>query len=264
MTKNYGGLSTETLTSFASELVDAAAAVTLKFFKSPINVDNKLAGGAFDPVTEADQRAERTIRSLIEKHYPDHDIFGEEYGRTNKGSDFEWVLDPIDGTRAFISGLPSWGTLIALKYQGVPVIGVIDQPYIKERYIGWTSGASLNGAPLKTRACESLALATLSTTDPNLFTAAERPAFNQILEKSRLVRYGLDCYAYAVVAAGHMDLVIESGLNPYDMMALIPVIRGAGGIATNWQGQSPGDCGRLIASGDAKTHAEALEILAKI
>lgn len=260
----YGGLSTETLTTFAATLADAAAAVTLQYFKSPIGVDNKLSGDAFDPVTEADQGAERAIRALIDTTYPDHDIFGEEYGRSDKGSDFEWVLDPIDGTRAFISGLPSWGTLIALKYKGVPVIGVIDQPYLRERYIGWTAGATLNGKPISTRNCKALASATLSTTDPDLFQESERPVFDKVLNNSRLVRYGLDCYAYAIVAAGHMDIVIESGLKPYDMMALIPVVRGAGGIVTNWEGDAPGDCGRLVAAGDTSLHAEALSILAAV
>jgi histidinol-phosphatase len=261
MTEKYGDIPREDLTDFASDLANAAAVVTLKYFKSAIPVDNKLSDGAFDPVTEADQAAERAIRALIETRYPEHDIFGEEYGRTNKGSDFQWVLDPIDGTRAFISGLPSWGTLIALKYRGVPVIGVIDQPYLRERYIGWTSGATLNGQPISTRSCKGLEAATLSTTDPDLFTADERPRFDKVLAASQLIRYGLDCYAYAVVAAGHMDVVVESGLKPYDMMALIPIIRGAGGIATNWAGGQPGDCGRLVAAGDKAVHAQTIKIL---
>lgn len=261
MTDSYGGIAVDTLTDFACKLADAAATVTLEHFRTPVGVDNKLGEDGFDPVTQGDQGAERAIRALIEEAYPDHDIFGEEYGRTNKGSDFEWVLDPIDGTRAFISGLPTWGTLIALKYKGEPVIGVIDQPYIRERYLGWTTGASLNGTPIRTRACPELSSATLSTTDQNLFTAAERPLYDTILDRSRLVRYGLDCYAYAIVAAGHMDVVIESGLKPYDMMALIPVIRGAGGVATNWHGEAPGECGRLVVAGDKTLHAEVTAIL---
>lgn len=261
MAQTYGGIDREALTEFTSLLAEAAAEVTLKYFKAPLDVDNKLAGDQFDPVTKADQDAERAIRTLIEKHYPNHDIFGEEYGQTNKGSDFQWVLDPIDGTRAYISGLPSWGTLIALKYKGVPVIGLIDQPYLQERYIGWTTGASLNGTAIKTRPCASLKKATIATTDPDLFEPTERPKFDRVLNASRLIRYGLDCYAYAVVAAGHMDQVIESGLKPYDMMALIPVIRGAGGVATNWQGEAPGPCGRLVASGDTRLHAETLALL---
>jgi len=264
MTEIYGGISAKTLSAFAADLADAAASVTLKYFKSPIGVNNKLGDQGFDPVTQADQEAEQAIRALINERYPDHDIFGEEFGRSDKGSDFEWVLDPIDGTRAFISGLPVWGTLIALKYKGEPVIGLIDQPYIRERYVGWTTGAELNGTPIRTRSCKQLEKATLSTIDPDLFTEAERPAFDKILKSCRLVRYGLDCYAYAIVAAGHMDLVIESGMMPYDMMALIPVVRGAGGTATNWEGNAPGECGRLLVSSDAKLHTEALEITRRI
>ena len=264
MTHAYGGIEVGTLTAFAATLADKAAAVTMLYFKSPIDIENKLAGEGFDPVTKADQEAEKAIRELIGEKYPEHDIFGEEYGRTEKGSDFEWVLDPIDGTRAFISGLPSWGTLIALKYQGEPVIGVIDQPYLRERYIGWTAGATLNGKAIKTRACSDLGRATLSTTDPDLFTNTERPAFDKLLQASRLVRYGLDCYAYAIVAAGHMDIVVESGLKPYDMMALIPIIRGAGGVATNWRGDAPGDCGRLLAAGSNEIHKEAMEYLSAV
>lgn len=251
----------ERLCRFACELADAAAEVTLKYFRAPIGIDNKLGDGGFDPVTKADQGAEKAIRALIDDQYPYHGIHGEEFGIKEANSLFEWVLDPVDGTRAFISGLPTWGTLIALKYNGVPVIGVIDQPYLKERYLGWPGGSTLNGEPIKTRACSGLGTATLSTTDPDLFTASERPRFDKIRDKSQLIRMGLDCYAYAVMASGFMDLVIESGLQPYDMMALIPVIRGAGGSATNWEGGAPGGCGRLLAVGDPALLDEVLPIL---
>lgn len=260
MTQMIGTIPVSTLLQFASKLADAAAKVTLEHFRAPIGVDNKLGDSGFDPVTQADQGAERAIRALLEEHFPDHDIFGEEYGRTNKGSDYEWVLDPVDGTRAFISGLPTWGTLIALTYKGEPVIGVIDQPYLKERYLGWPGGASLNGERIST-SDNTLAEATLSTTDADLFNAEERPAFDRVLKETRLVRYGMDCYAYAIVASGHMDVVIESGLQPYDMMALIPVIRGAGGIATNWEGKAPGPCGRIVASANKSLHESILSSL---
>jgi fructose-1,6-bisphosphatase/inositol monophosphatase family enzyme len=167
----------------------------------------------------------------------------------------------VDGTRAFISGLPTWGTLIALRYKGEPIIGVIDQPYIRERYLGWPGGATLNGEAIQSRKCATLDKATISTTDPAIFKPHERPAFFTLYERARLTRYGLDCYAYAVVAAGHMDMVIESGLKPYDMMALIPVIRGAGGAATNWEGGNPAGCGRLVAVGDAVLLDEILPVL---
>lgn len=243
---------TQELATFAAELASAAAKVSLKHFRQPIDVDNKLGDGGFDPVTLADRGAEEAIRAIIDARYPDHAIVGEEFGVKDTGSPFEWVLDPIDGTRAFISGLPTWGTLIGLKYEGTPIIGVIDQPYLKERYVGWTTGATLNGNPIKTRACPSLASATLSTTDANLFDAEDRQKFDRVLDQVQLVRYGMDCYAYAILATGFMDVVMEAGLQPYDMMALIPVVRGAGGSATCWQGGAPGDSGKLLATGDPK------------
>jgi myo-inositol-1(or 4)-monophosphatase len=250
----------EELTIFIDQLADAAAIVTLKYFRKRISVDDKVKNGVFDPVTEGDRGAEAAIRSLIEKQYPEHGIIGEEFGIKESISDFTWVLDPIDGTRAFISGLPTWGTLIALLYKGEPIIGVIDQPYLKERYIGMPGAANLNGKSIQTRACPLLSDAVISTTDPDLFKGTEREAFNSVLDGSKLVRYGLDCYAYAIVASGHMDLVIESGLEPYDMMALIPVIRGAGGAVSNWKGDRPGASGHLLAVGDPQllTSVEAL------
>lgn len=250
MTDKLSAAENDELKAFACQLADAAATISLKHFRQPVTVDNKLSGDGFDPVTQADRGAEQAIRDLIESRYPDHQIFGEEFGRKRTNSPFEWVLDPIDGTRAFISGLPTWGTLIGLRYKDEPVIGVIDQPYMGERYLGWTTGATLNGKPISTRACPKLADATISTTDPDLFTNAERPLFDQILNQSKLVRYGMDCYAYAILASGFLDVVIESGLQPYDMMALIPVIRGAGGFATGWSGEGPGASGRLLAVGD--------------
>lgn len=249
------------LSAFAADLATAAAEVSLKHFRAPINIDNKLGEDGFDPVTLADRGAEEAIRKVIEAKFPDHAIVGEEYGVKDTGSPFEWVLDPIDGTRAFISGLPTWGTLIGLKYEGVPIIGVIDQPYIGERYVGWTTGATLNNKPIRTRSCKSLTTATLSTTDANLFDANDRVHFDRILKQVQLVRYGLDCYAYAVLSAGFMDVVMESGLQPYDMMALIPVVRGAGGSATCWSGGAPGESGKLLAVGDQEL---ARGILAEI
>ncbi|TNE60948.1 MAG: histidinol-phosphatase [Alphaproteobacteria bacterium] len=252
------------LTRFACRLADAAAEVTLGYFKKPVNVIDKADGARFDPVTAADRGAEEAIRALIEAEYPDHAIFGEEFGRKQTGSPFEWILDPVDGTRAFISGLPVWGTLIALYHEGEPLIGVIDQPYLRERYLGWPGGATLNGEPIRTRACADVASATISTTDPALFNAAERPKFDALLAESRLVRYGLDCYAYAVMSAGHMDVVLEAGLKPYDMAALIPVIRGAGGVATAWSGKAPGSCerGSLLAVGDPALFSAVQSFLA--
>lgn len=254
MTDSLSNAEIEELKAFACQLADAAATISLKYFRQTVPVDNKLSDGGFDPVTQADRGAEQAIRDLIESRYPEHQIFGEEFGRKRTDSPFEWVLDPIDGTRAFISGLPTWGTLIGLRYEGEPIIGVIDQPYVRERYLGWyaatASGATLNGNPISTRACPTMAAATLSTTDPDLFKDFERPLFDELLAQSKLVRYGLDCYAYAILASGFFDVILESGLEPYDMMALIPVVRGAGGSATGWSGESPGASGRLLAVGD--------------
>lgn len=254
MTDSLSIAEIEELKAFACQLADAAATISLKYYRQSVTVDNKLSGGGFDPVTQADRGAEQAIRDLIESRYPDHQILGEEFGRKSTDSPFEWVLDPIDGTRAFISGLPTWGTLIGLRYNDEPIIGVIDQPYMRERYLGWAtaaaSGATLNGKPITTRSCPTMQAATISTTDPDLFKDFERPLFDDLLAESKLVRYGLDCYAYAVLASGFFDVVIESGLELYDMMALIPVVRGAGGTATGWSGESPGASGRLLAVGD--------------
>nr|WP_262694330.1 histidinol-phosphatase [Kordiimonas aquimaris] len=264
MTKQLDDQMIEELKAFACQLADAAEKVSLLHFRKKVAVEDKGNPDWFDPVTVADRGAEEAIRALIDTHYPEHNIVGEEFGVKKTDSLFEWVLDPIDGTRAFISGLPTWGTLIALKYDGVPVIGVIDQPYLKERYLGWTTGATLNGEPISTRACEGLNNATISTTDADLFNANERPLFDDILGQSRLVRYGMDCYAYGIVAAGHMDAVIEAGLQPYDMMALIPVVRGAGGVAVNWNGDAPGADGRLIAAGDSRVAKQMLEVTRRL
>lgn len=251
----------EELSAFAADLATAAAEVSLKYFRAPMDIDNKLGDDGFDPVTRADQGAEEAIRAVIEAKYPDHAIIGEEFGVKDTGSPFEWVLDPIDGTRAFISGLPTWGTLIGLKHEGVPLVGVIDQPYLGERYVGWTTGATLNGKPIKTRPCKSLGTATLSTTDADLFDPEDRAHFDAILKQVQLVRYGLDCYAYAILASGFMDVIMETGLETYDMMALIPVVRGAGGSATCWSGDAPGESGKLLAAGDEEL---AQTILAQI
>ena len=234
----------EILTRFAGRLADASGAVILPYFRTEMPVDDKadLWGGAkgYDPVTEADRNAEAAIRALIEAEYPGHGILGEEHGEKKGTEPFTWVLDPIDGTRAFITGLPLWGTLIALNDGTKPVVGVMDQPFTKERYIGNPAGAFLDGRRLKTRACPSLAHARLMTTSPHLFrTEEDRAAFERVAAKAQLVRYGGDCYAYAMIAAGQVDVVVETGLEAYDIQALIPIVEGAGGRVTSWEG---GDC----------------------
>ncbi|MEQ9517935.1 MAG: histidinol-phosphatase [Parvibaculum sp.] len=259
----------DSLTAFAGKLADAAAGITLKHFRSQVAIDNKLDGQAFDPVTIADRDAETAIRRLIKKEYPTHGILGEEHGREMGESAYYWVLDPIDGTRSFISGVPLWGTLIALNNGTRPTIGLMDQPYLGERYLGFPGGARLvrrdEVHPLRTRACASLAEAIMGTTDPAIFNReTELPAFKEVRAKTRLTRYGADCYFYCLVAAGHTDLVIEAGLQAYDIQALIPIIEGAGGIVTDWQGGDPQMGGRVIAAGDKRVHEEALGILSRV
>ncbi len=228
--------------AFVDELADAARAAILPHFRTAVATEGKVSGKpGFDPVTEADKAAETAIRALIEKRYPAHGILGEEFGKSG-GDDYCWVIDPIDGTRAFISGLPLWGVLIGLVRNGAPLIGVIDQPYIGERFRGWPGGANFTNAQgtkdLRVSACATLRDAKIATTDTNLFSGGEAGGFEHLRATAKVTRFGCDCYAYAMVAAGMMDLVVESGLAPWDVAALIPVIEGAGGLVTDWRGAS--------------------------
>jgi myo-inositol-1(or 4)-monophosphatase len=245
----------------AERLADAAGAAILPHFRALDGVENKAARG-FDPVTVADRAAEAAMRALIEAAAPDHGIIGEEYPEKPSANGWSWVLDPIDGTRAFISGLPLWGVLIALCHEGRPVLGVLDQPYLKERYRGFPGGAeaTIRGrtTALQVRPCPDLRDAAIATTDPHLFTPAEAGGFEQVRQTARLARYGCDCYAYGMVAAGHLDLVIESGLKAHDIAALVPIIEGAGGLVSNWRGGPAWSGGQVIAAGDARARDEAL------
>lgn len=247
--------------SFADKLADAAASITLANFRKPIEIDNKDKAGAFDPVTAADKAAEQAMRALISQEYPDHAIIGEEYDSVNGNSKFSWVLDPIDGTRAYIMGLPTWGTLIALLYDGEPVIGIIDQPYTKERFVGTPNGTTLNGKTITCRSCSSLGEALLSTTAFNIFTSPEQKAYLELAGTVKLNRGEFDCYAYAMLAHGMIDIVAEAGMKVVDIMALIPVIKGAGGVVSNWHGDAVCDDGRLLACGDANIHRDAIALL---
>jgi myo-inositol-1(or 4)-monophosphatase len=250
--------------SLLDSLADAAVAAIMPHFRTPVAVDDK-GGGGFDPVTMADRAAETAIRRLINESFPDHGIIGEEFGRERDGADHVWVIDPIDGTRAFIVGLPVWGTLIGLMVEGRPVLGTMVQPFTGERFSGdgkraWYQGPGGN-RPLTVRGCPSLATASLFTTSPGLFAGADRSAYNRVEASVRLVRYGCDCYAYCMVAAGHADVVIEADLELYDIVPLIPIIEGAGGQVTDWEGQTAANGGRVVASGDRRVHDEALERL---
>lgn len=250
---------------FFNALADAAGQETLPRFRTGVSVVNKLAGG-FDPVTEGDRAAETAIRALIEERFPDHGILGEEHGNIGLDRQHVWVIDPIDGTRAFISGLPVWGTLIGLRTDGRASMGLMDQPFTRERYFAdgkqaWYSGPD-GERQLSVRDCGSLSEAILFTTSPHIFKPGEFELYSAVEKKVRLFRYGCDCYAYALLAAGHVDLVIESGLQPYDVGALIPIIEQAGGVITTWDGGRPENGGNIVAAGSTAVHAEVLELLA--
>ncbi|MDQ1154684.1 histidinol-phosphatase [Brevundimonas sp. SORGH_AS_0993] len=251
--------------AFAIELARAAARVTLPFFRSDLGYEDKGGAAGFDPVTEADKQAEAAIRRLIAERYPDHGVIGEEYGEDRPEAEQVWVLDPIDGTRAFISGLPLWTTLIALRQAGQPTVGVIAQPYLDEIFLGGPTGARLirgdTETPLAVRACPRLNQAVISTTDPDIFDVAERAAWTKLRAAARLARLGCDAYAYAMVAAGRMDMVAETSLKPWDWSALAPVIAAAGGQVVNWGGGAPDDRGQILAVGDAGLIDQALPLL---
>lgn len=238
---------------FAARLADAAWAAICIHFRNLTEVDDKGASNrpGIDPVTEADRAAERAMRALVAAERPHDGVTGEEYPETPSSSGYRWYFDPIDGTRAFVAGLPVWTTLIALADpSGVPVIGVIDQPVLQERYLGWPGGARVdlpNGSlPLTVSACTDLRQAVIATTDPFIFSPPEQGAWNHLRSAARITRYGLDAYGYARVAGGTIDLVAESGLKSWDVAALIPVVRGAGGLATDWRGNAPKLGGQIV------------------
>ncbi|OBY25499.1 histidinol-phosphatase [Leisingera sp. JC1] len=249
----------------ANRMADAARVAILPHFRtSTLNAENKLEGG-FDPVTVADRAAEQAMRAVLAELRPADGILGEEFGTSAGTSGRTWVLDPIDGTRGFISGTPTWGVLIALADENGPFLGVIDQPYTGERFCGGAEIASMTGPlgemPLKTRGTAALSEAILFTTFPEVGTTAERAGFERVAAQAKLTRYGMDCYAYALVAAGQADLVIEAGLNAYDIQAPIAVIRAAGGIVTDWDGKPAHNGGRALAAANAELHAAALDLL---
>lgn len=261
----------EATIAFAHRLADAAGEVIRPFFRKRIDVINKGATGPkpiFDPVTEADRRSEDAIRRLIKAERPQDAILGEEHGHETGTSGLTWVLDPIDGTRAFITGRHTWGTLIALCEGDKPVLGIIDQPILRERFIGHERGSTLISQEgtrrIETRPCSSLSTAVVSTTHPwGYFSRGERQAFESVCEASRMSYFGGDCYAYALLAMGFIDVIIEGRLAPWDVAALIPVIENAGGIVTDWNGKPLEHGGRVIASGDKRAHAEAIKILSQ-
>jgi inositol-phosphate phosphatase / L-galactose 1-phosphate phosphatase / histidinol-phosphatase len=244
-------------------LVDAAGAIQRRYFRTAVAVDLKADQS---PVTAADREAEAAMRDLIARRYPHHGIFGEEFGASDTAAEFVWVLDPIDGTKSFITGRPLFGTLVGLLHDGRPVLGLIDQSIIADRWVGvMGEGAWHNARPIRTRACSSLARSVLFTTSPLLFpTAGHRAAYERVQERVGLPMFGGDCYAYGLLASGFADLVVEAGLKPYDFTALVAVVAGAGGKITDWRGRPLGleADGTVVAAGDPGIHKEALALLA--
>jgi histidinol phosphatase-like enzyme (inositol monophosphatase family) len=251
---------------FTDLLASVSGAVILPHFRTAMVADDKSGGGTFDPVTAADREAETVMRQHIAGAFPDHGIVGEEFGVEREQARSVWVLDPIDGTKSFISGIPLWGTLIGLLEDGRAAYGMMHQPFIGERFSGDGRTARYRGPhgdrSLRTRRCASLAEATLSTTSPALIPEELRGRYRAVEDQARLVRYGYDCYAYCMLAAGHIDVVVEAGLKPYDIVALVPIVQGAGGVVTTWTGGRPEHGGAIVASGDPALHDEVLRILA--
>jgi histidinol phosphatase-like enzyme (inositol monophosphatase family) len=255
------------LLALAHDLADQSRAVIRPQFRRTMAVANKAGVNAFDPVTKADRAAERVIKRAIRARAPEHGILGEEYGSERPDAPFQWVIDPIDGTRSFITGTPMWGTLIGLLHEQAPVLGLMDQPFTGERF--WTAekasyALEAGGKPrrIKTRACSRIADALIMTTSPELFEpGVEADGFQRVKHEARMTRYGGDCYGYCLLAAGFVDLIVESGLKSYDIAPLIPIIEGAGGVVTTWEGGPAAEGGRIVAAGDARAHAAALAIL---
>jgi inositol-phosphate phosphatase/L-galactose 1-phosphate phosphatase/histidinol-phosphatase len=248
--------------ALAGDLADAAGEAIRPHFRQPIAVTDK---PDLSPVTVADRAAETAMRRLIAARFPEHGIIGEEYGPERADSEFVWVLDPIDGTKSFISGVPLFGTLIALARQGRPILGIIDQPISRERWIGAAGHATtFNGTAIRCRSCAALAAATVFSTSPDMFKGADAAAHGRVAKAAKLVRFGADCYAYGLLAHGFIDLVIEASLKPYDFSAMVPIVEGAGGIATDWRGKplSLASDGRVLVAGDVGAHREALALLA--
>lgn len=252
---------------FAHRLADASGEAILPHFREAVAIGDKGAGSTFDPVTAADRDAEKELRFLISQNFPDHGIIGEEFGEEGGDREYCWVLDPIDGTRAFIMGLPVWGTLIGLRHHGRPALGLMNQPFTGERF--WSDGRNSyfrrGGVvqQISVRECARLDAAMLAATTPHMFSpGVEQDRFNRLSATVRLTRFGGDCYSYCLLAMGFIDLVVEADLKPFDIIPLIPIIECAGGRVSNWSGDDAYEGGRIVAAGDPRLHEAVLEILA--
>ena len=259
--------SSRNLLALAHELADLSGEAIRRHFRRGLAVTNKALGPHFDPVTEADRSAELVMRGAIAKAFPEHGIVGEEFEPVVGAGRYEWILDPIDGTRAFMIGSPLWGTLIGLTDRGQPVLGMMNQPFTRERFWAAAHRARMQGphgraTALKTRGCGKLEDAVLTSTHPDLFAGSfERERFAELKSRVLMTRFGGDCYGYCLLAAGFVDLIVEAGLKPYDVRALIPIIENAGGTITTWDGAPALNGGRIIAAGDARLHRQALRVL---
>jgi inositol-phosphate phosphatase/L-galactose 1-phosphate phosphatase/histidinol-phosphatase len=256
------GIIDKQIIALTHQMADAAGEIQLRYFLKSVEVETK---ADLSPVTLADREVESTLRAMIEAHYPEHGIIGEEFGSVREDAALKWVLDPIDGTQAFIAGIPTFTSLIALTHNGIPIMGMIDQPCSKERWLGIAGeNTTLSGNKIHTRPCDSLANATIGTTAMKYFTPEQAEIFEALKNACGNVLFGGDAYLYAGLASGKIDLVVEAGLKPYDYCALRPVVEGAGGIMTDWQGNALklGSDGRVIAAANAALHAQAMKFLA--
>jgi len=247
--------------NFANQLADAARPIVMQYFRSNLTIDSKADES---PVTLADQEAEKIIRQLIETTFPDHGIYGEEFDPVRLNADYIWVIDPIDGTQAFATGKPLFGILIALMHKGQSVVGVLDMPALKERWVGAKGlPTTFNGQPVGTRPCEELNNAWIYATSPEMFRASHFGAFNTLKKSCRRAVYGAECLAYGLLSSGWVDVVCEDTLQPYDYAAMIPIVEGAGGVISDWQGKPLGikSDGAVLATGDPGLHKKALDLL---
>lgn len=252
---------------FAERLADEARTLSLSFFRQPLTIETK---SDESPVTIADRAIEELIRQRIAETYPTHGVFGEEHGQDRIDAEYVWVIDPIDGTRSFITGWPLWGSLFALLRNGSPILGLIDAPVLNERWLGTETGCTMTAATGKTACrtsdCTRLAEAALYSTSPDAFSAEELVVFDDVSRRAANRRFGGDCYSYAMLASGHIDAVVEGGLQPYDYLAIVPVVEAAGGVVTDWRGDRVGvhSGGRIVAAATPELHREILAITSRL
>jgi myo-inositol-1(or 4)-monophosphatase len=257
----------ESYLKFGQEILEDAGALALRYFRTEVTIENKLTKG-FDPVTQADREVETLIRDRISGAFPQHGIIGEEFGSINEGSALGWIIDPIDGTRAYMTGMTGWGILLGLLQDNEPEIGFMCQPYLGEIWLGSQQGSLLvrqdQTMEIKTSSTVQLSDSVLYCTHPEMFSSSKLLAnFEALARKTKLMRYGGDCYAYCLLAMGIVDIVVEDSLQPYDILPLIPIIQNAGGIVTNLEGSSPLEGGTVITAANKNLHQQALHFMTK-